>query len=67
MKFLLLVCIIGVAFSQTYPKQAPIIGVYTQTNDFDESKTFLSYIASSYIKFVEMSGAQAVPIFAFSS
>jgi gamma-glutamyl hydrolase len=53
--------------TQTLPKQTPVIGIYTQTNDEDKLTTFESYIASSYIKFIEMSGAQVVPIFAFSS
>lgn len=53
------------------PNQRPIIGVYTQSDTDDEPKltssaTFQTYIAASYIKFVEMSGAQVVPIFAYS-
>ena len=43
------------------PPQNPVIGVYTQTG----SNT-TSYIAASYVKFIEMSGAQVVPIFSFS-
>lgn len=53
------------------PNQRPIIGVYTQSDEDDEPKltltaTFQTYIAASYIKFVEMSGAQVVPIFAYA-
>lgn len=40
MKYLLLVCLIGAALSQNYPKQAPVIGIYTQTNDEDSTPTF---------------------------
>ena len=43
------------------PQQTPIIGVYTQT--FNDTN---SYITSTYVRFVEMSGAQVVPILAFS-
>ena len=43
------------------PQQTPIIGVYTQT--FNDTN---SYIPSTYVRFVEMSGAQVVPILAFS-
>ncbi len=51
------------AFSikQDVPAQNPIIGVYTQTYN-----TTNSFIPTTYIKFVEMSGAQVVPLFAFS-
>lgn len=67
MKFLLLACFLLVAFSQTYPKQTPVIGIYTQSTDEDDIDHFESYIAASYVKFVEMSGAQVVPIYAFST
>ena len=43
------------------PAQNPIIGVYTQTYN-----TTNSFIPTTYVKFVEMSGAQVVPLFAFS-
>lgn len=33
MKLLLLACLIIIAFGQTYPKQTPVIGIYTQTCD----------------------------------
>lgn len=67
MKFLILACLLLVAFSQKYPKQTPVIGIYTQSTDEDDIDHFESYIAASYVKFVEMSGAQVVPIYAFST
>ncbi len=33
MKILLLACILIVALAQTYPKQSPVIGIYTQSTD----------------------------------
>ncbi len=36
----------------------PVIGIYTQ--DYDGNK---SYIAASYVKYLEMSGARVVPLF----
>lgn len=50
------------SMKQDVPPQNPIIGVYTQTYNSTNS-----YIPSTYVKFVEMSGAQVVPLFAFSS
>ncbi len=38
--------------------QTPIIGIYTQDRSGNHT-----YIAASYIKFVEMAGGQVVPIF----
>lgn len=65
---LALLCLSALAL----PNQRPIIGVYTQSDEDDEPKssssaTFQTYIAASYIKFIEMSGAQVVPIFAYSN
>ena len=57
--FLLASC----AFNQSIPPQEPVIGIFTQTYEHAEGK---SYIAASYVKFIEMSGAQVVPIFSFS-
>ena len=59
------------------PRQHPIIGIYTQSLDSNEptsegyqSKTNnnnnQTYIAASYVKYIEMSGAQVVPIFSFN-
>lgn len=47
------------------PPQNPVIGIYTQTlTNTSSSKS--SYIAASYVKFIEMSGAQVVPIYSFA-
>jgi gamma-glutamyl hydrolase len=59
------------------PQQTPIIGIYTQSDTGDEPKGEIeslkmdgasnySYIAASYVKFIQMSGAQVVPIFAYT-
>lgn len=47
----------------TLPPQVPIIGIYTQ----DRTSNTETYIAASYVKFLEMAGAQVVPIFYKSS
>jgi gamma-glutamyl hydrolase len=46
----------------TLPAQNPVIGIYTQyaPNSLNISRT---YIAASYIKYLDMSGAQVVPVF----
>jgi len=54
------------------PNQRPIIGIYTQVNEDDPPRgdsddIFQTFISASYIKFIEMSGAQVVPIFAYSN
>lgn len=59
----LILCIFS-SLAEGVPPQTPIIGIYTQTNE-DDGKT--SYIASSYVKFIEMSGAQVIPLYSFSS
>jgi gamma-glutamyl hydrolase len=47
------------------PPQNPIIGVFTQTlSNTTTNKS--SYIAASYVKFIEMAGAQVVPIYSFA-
>lgn len=43
------------------PSQKPIIGIITQTHNANSS-----FIAASYVKFIEMSGAQVIPIFMFN-
>ncbi len=50
--------------------QNPVIGVYTQIDEYDEpsTKEWLStYISAAYVKYIWMSGAQVVPIYAFSN
>jgi gamma-glutamyl hydrolase len=54
------------AFSQSYPPQNPVIGVFTQTlSNTTTNKS--SYIAASYVKFIELAGAQVVPIYSFAN
>jgi len=51
-------------------QQSPIIGIYTQIDEYDEPSTkdmLSTYISAAYVKYIEMSGAQVVPIFAFSN
>ena len=61
MKVSLILLIVAVFTQAQLPAQTPVIGIFTQTND---AKT--TYIAASYVKFIEMSGAQVVPIYSFS-
>ena len=60
----LLILVLLFCLSRGLPAQTPIIGIYTQTNE-DDGKT--SYISTSYVKFIEMSGAQVVPIYSFNT
>lgn len=81
MKVVALMLLLVLALSEL-PNQRPIIGIYTQSTDSDEplkptveglkkgefaSNNNASYIAASYVKYVQMSGAQVVPIFAYSN
>jgi gamma-glutamyl hydrolase len=68
MKVVAIICFLTV-FAFCTPPQNPIIGIYTQSDTDDEptNAVFETYIAASYVKFVEMSGAQVVPIFAYSN
>jgi gamma-glutamyl hydrolase len=59
MKHLLFIALIVLVSS--YP-QNPIIGIYTQDSDYAGYENF-TYIASSYIKSIEMCGAQVIPIY----
>lgn len=49
----------------TLPPQNPIIGVYTEdAEDFGQQpQSYQTYIAASYIKNLEMAGAQVIPLF----
>lgn len=58
-------CFLSGISAQDLPPETPIIGIFTQTWEDTPSKKS-SYISSGYIKFIEMSGAQVVPIFSFS-
>ena len=63
-KIFLSLAILALASTQL-PLQNPIIGIYTQTHT-DTATSKSSYIAASYVKFIEMSGAQVVPIYSFA-
>jgi gamma-glutamyl-gamma-aminobutyrate hydrolase PuuD len=71
-------CLVWIALTATPPNQFPIIGIYTQSDTSDEPPTpnhqtqslkgsNYSYIPASYVKYIQMSGAQVVPIFAYSN
>lgn len=63
---LLLICLTQVVtFGDQLPPQNPVIGIYTQTYS-NTSTAKSTYIAASYVKFIEMSGAQVVPIYSFA-
>lgn len=57
----LLVLVLLVA-SLCLPLQNPVIGIFTQDVGGSTSNNN-TYIASSYVKYIEMAGAQVVPIF----
>ena len=78
MRFEVLLGLIVVISSAALPPQTPIIGIVTLPDDGDEPKAGVpyppkakqinyTYISASYVKYVQMSGAQVVPIFAFNS
>lgn len=48
------------------PKQTPVIGIYTQDSDLPGYES-MTYIAASYVKSMEMTGVQVVPIFYHST
>ena len=52
MKILIISLLMTLTLAQTYPKQTPVIGIFTQTCDEDDIDHFESYIAASYVKFV---------------
>lgn len=63
---LVLICLVSSSIQQT-PAQQPVIGIYTQDAE-DITSTgnvdpFYTYIASSYVKNLEMAGAQVIPLF----
>jgi gamma-glutamyl hydrolase len=64
------IAVLLVNLSLSVPQQSPVIGVYTQIDEYDDpsTKEYLStYISAAYVKFIWMSGAQVVPIYAFSN
>jgi gamma-glutamyl hydrolase len=69
----LLLLVLIMTINTAMPPQTPIIGIFTLPSEIDDTKEGLprlsnnqTYIAASYIKFIEMSGAQVVPIFSFN-
>jgi len=54
-------------FGCQQPLQHPVIGIYTQdAEDFASLGSvdpFATYIAASYVKNLEMAGAQVIPLF----
>jgi gamma-glutamyl hydrolase len=62
---LALLAVLAVLASAALPPQVPIIGVYTEDcEEFDGPiKEGTTYIAASYVKNLEMAGAQVIPIF----
>lgn len=68
-----LLAVLGLAL----PPQNPVIGIFTLPDEGDEPRAGApfppqltannySYIATSYVKYVQMSGAQVVPVLSFS-
>lgn len=55
---LLLGCLSWIGCLSLGVSQQPVIGIYTQPYDSKQS-----YIAASYVKYLEMSGAQVIPLF----
>ena len=60
MKLVLFIAVALLSLAAAAPTPQPVIGIIAEYND-DFSKT---YIASSYVKFAEMSGVRVVPILA---
>lgn len=63
---LVLICLVSFSIQQT-PSQQPVIGIYTQDAE-DITATgnvdpYYTYIAASYVKNLEMAGAQVIPLF----
>jgi gamma-glutamyl hydrolase len=74
---ILYICFLWLAVVNSLPEQFPVIGIYTQSDQSDEPTgevprakplkgSNYTYIAASYVKYIQMSGAQVVPIFAYS-
>ena len=75
---ILQLCLVWLAVTSSLPSQFPVIGIYTQSDQSDEPVGDIplvknlkvsnhTYIPASYVKYIQMSGAQVVPIFAYSS
>jgi hypothetical protein len=59
MGLLLVALLVGVASAATTDR--PIVGIVTQASEYGFPNQGESYIAASYVKFVEASGARVVP------
>ncbi len=57
---LLIAALAALAAAQSSP--APVIGVFTQSAS-DPSQPTLSYLAASYVKYLESAGARVVPLY----
>ena len=76
---ILVAALIFAVLTAALPNQTPIIGIFTQSDSSDEPTAPLSghsfktvassfsYIAASYVKYIQMSGAQVIPLFAYSN
>jgi hypothetical protein len=60
-----------VTYSSAITKQSPVIGIYTQELPFSVKAQidgdYTTYISTAYIKYIQMAGAQVVPIFGYST
>jgi len=59
----LVIALVVITNAQMINPNRPIIGVMTQPSSADLIKYGRSYIAASYVKYLEMAGAQVVPVF----
>ncbi|XP_077979641.1 gamma-glutamyl hydrolase-like [Glandiceps talaboti] len=62
-KIVILLVILGVSFLQVIANDRPIIGIMTQRTDEEKASHGKTYIAGSYVQFLESAGARVVPIF----
>jgi gamma-glutamyl hydrolase len=60
-----------ISYSHAITKQSPVIGIYTQdlpiTIKAQIEPGYTSYISTAYIKYIQMAGAQVVPIFGYTT
>jgi hypothetical protein len=59
----LLVCLSLLLLVVFGANRFPVIGIVTQDNEYGWPPTPKTYIAASYVKYVEAAGARVVPIF----
>ena len=64
MKSVIILTLLIGAFAAVDPPQEPVIGIYTQDKeDIQDGNSWMTYIAASYVKNIEMAGGQVVPLF----